>query len=102
LVIIAVSFEADSRNDIQSYCLVKEEWLSKFLKIQKEIPSHNTYNRVINSNDNKSIEKYFMGWISTLVTLIGRKEIVNIYGETIRGAKEQGKKSPIHIISVGM
>jgi predicted transposase YbfD/YdcC len=99
MAIIAVICGADSWNDIQEYCLAKEEWLSKFLKLQNGIPSHDTFNRVISSIDSQSFEKYFIEWVSTLITLTGQKEIINIDGKTIRGAKQHGKKSPIHMVS---
>jgi len=99
MAIIAVICGADSWNDIQEYCLAKEEWLSKLLKLQNGIPSHDTFNRVISSIDSQSFEKYFIEWVSTLITLTGQKEIINIDGKTIRGAKQHGKKSPIHMVS---
>ncbi len=69
------------------------------MKLQNGIPSHDTFNRVISSIDIQSFEKYFIEWVTTLITLTGQKEIINIDGKTIRGAKQQGKKSPIHMVS---
>ena len=54
MAIIAVICGVDLWNDIQEYCLAKEEWLSKFLKLQNGIPSQDTFNRVISSIDSQS------------------------------------------------
>lgn len=97
--VIAVICGADSWNDIEEYCLAKEEWLSKFLKLTNGIPSHDTFNRVISAIDSKKFEKCFVEWVSGLITLFEQKEIINIDGKTIRGAKAHGKKSPIHMVS---
>lgn len=97
--VIAVICGADSWNDIEEYCLAKEEWLSRFLKLTNGIPSHDTFNRVISAIDSKKFEKCFVGWVSGLITLFEQKEIINIDGKTIRGAKEHGKKSPVHMVS---
>lgn len=97
--VIAVICGADSWNDIEEYCLAKEEWLSKFLKLTNGIPSHDTFNRVISAIDSEKFEKCFVEWVSGLITLFEQKEIINIDGKTIRGAKAHGKKSPIHMVS---
>lgn len=60
MAIIAVICGADSWNDIEEYCLAKEKWISKFLNLQNGIPSHDTFNRVINNIDSQSFEKYFI------------------------------------------
>lgn len=99
LAIVAVISGADSWNDIEEYCLAKEEWLCKFLNLKNGIPSHDTFNRVISSIDSILFEKYFIEWVGTFINITGIKEIINIDGKTIRGAKEHGKKSPIHMVS---
>jgi hypothetical protein len=45
----------------------------KFLKFQNGIPSHDTFKRVISSIDSRSFEKYFIEWVSTLITLDARR-----------------------------
>jgi predicted transposase YbfD/YdcC len=97
--IIAVICGADTWNNIEEYCEAKEEWLSEFLNLQNGIPSHDTFNRVISSIDSQHFEACFVEWVSELIKVTDVKEIVNIDGKTIRGAKEHGKKSPIHMVS---
>lgn len=99
MAIIAVICGADTWNNIEEYCEAKAEWLSKFLNLENGIPSHDTFNRVISSIDSEHFERCFIEWVSELIKITDVKEIINIDGKTIRGAKEHGKKSPIHMVS---
>ena len=99
MAIIAVISGADSWNDIEEYCLAKEEWLTKWLNLQNGIPSHDTFNRVISHINHKEFERCFIEWAALLVEETKNREIINIDGKTIRGAKEYGNKSPIHVVS---
>ncbi|WP_116789528.1 ISAs1 family transposase [Flavobacterium psychrotrophum] len=99
MAIIAVICGADTWNNIEEYCEAKSDWLSKFLNLKNGIPSHDTFNRVISAIDSNCFERCFTEWVSELIKVTDVKEIVNIDGKTIRGAKVQGKKSPIHMVS---
>ena len=99
MAIIAVICGANSWNEIERYCNLKVDWLRGFLKLENDIPSHDTFNRVISSIDNEQLEKCFMEWVNTLIDSSIGLEIINIDGKTINGAKEHGKKSLIHMVS---
>lgn len=99
MAIIAVICGADTWDNIEEYCQAKEEWLAGFLNLENGIPSHDTFNRVISSIDPQHFERCFIEWVSELIKITDVKEIVNIDGKTIRGAKEHGKKSPVHMVS---
>jgi predicted transposase YbfD/YdcC len=99
MAVIAVICGADTWNEIEEYCEAKEEWLSVFLNLENGIPSHDTFNRVISSIDNELFECCFIEWVSELIKITDTKEIINIDGKTICGAKQKGKKSPIHMVS---
>jgi len=99
MAIIAVICGADTWNNIEEYCEAKSDWLSKFLNLKNGIPSHDTFNRVISAIDSNCFERCFIEWVSELIKVTNVKEIVSIDGKTIRGAKEHGKKSPIHMVS---
>ena len=99
MAIIAVICGADTWDNIEEYCEAKEEWLAGFLNLENGIPSHDTFNRVISSIDSQHFERCFIEWVSELIKVTDVREIVNIDGKTIRGAKEHGKKSPVHMVS---
>jgi predicted transposase YbfD/YdcC len=96
--IISVICGADSWNEMESYAQSKEEFLRTFLDLPNGIPSHDTFNRVFSNIDSSQFESCFINWVNTLLEL-QPKEIVAIDGKTIRGAKANGKKSPVHMVS---
>lgn len=99
MAIISVVCGANTWNEIEGYCLAKEEWLSKVLNLKNGIPSHDTFNRVISSIDSQHFERCFIEWVGGLLKIDNVKDIINVDGKTIRGAKQNGKKSPIHMVS---
>jgi len=96
--IISVICGADSWNEMENYARAKEEFLRSFLDLPNGIPSHDTFNRVFSNIDSHQFEHCFIKWVSTLAQL-QPKEIIAIDGKTIRGAKANGKKSPVHMVS---
>jgi predicted transposase YbfD/YdcC len=99
MAVIAVLCGADSWDEIEEYCNLKVNWLSTFLDLENGIPSHDTFNRVISSIDSEQFELCFREWVYSLMTTSDVKEIINLDGKTLRGAKLHGVKSPIHIVS---
>lgn len=98
MAVIAVLCGADSWNDIEEYCIAKEQWLTKLLDLKHGIPSHDTFNRVISGIDHKEFERCFSLWATGLMQQSGNKEIINLDGKTLRGAKVKGK-SMIHTVN---
>ena len=96
--IISVICGADSWNEMELYAQEKEEFLRTFLELPNGIPSHDTFNRVFSAIDSKQFELCFIEWVRSLAEL-APKEVIAIDGKTIRGAKSNGKKSAIHMVS---
>lgn len=96
--IISVICGSETWNEMEQYARAKEGFLRGFLNLDNGIPSHDTFNRVFSSIDPDQFETCFVQWVSTLAKL-NPKEVVAIDGKTIRGAKANGKKSPVHMVS---
>ncbi|WP_299668583.1 ISAs1 family transposase [uncultured Polaribacter sp.] len=96
--IISVICGADSWNEMENYARSKEEFLRTFLDLPNGIPSHDTFNRVFSNIDSAQFESCSIQWVNTLLEL-QPQEVVAIDGKTIRGAKANGKKSPVHMVS---
>ncbi len=96
--VISVICGANSWNDMEQYGIAKFDFLKTFLKLENGIPSHDTFNRVFSAIDSKQFESCFIKWVKTLADL-NDKEVIAIYGKTIKGGKSHGKKSPYHIVS---
>ena len=96
--IISVICAADTWKNMEAYARAKKDFLCTFLELPNGIPSHDTFNRVFSAIDSEQFEACFIRWINTLAK-ITQGEIVAIDGKTIRGAKANGKKSPVHMVS---
>lgn len=96
--IISVICAADTWKDMETYAKAKEDFLRSFLSLPNGIPSDDTFNRVFSSINPDQFERCFMDWVLGLIEL-SDGEIIPIDGKTIRGAKTNGKKSPIHMVS---
>ncbi|MCF7567492.1 ISAs1 family transposase [Sabulilitoribacter arenilitoris] len=96
--IISVICGAELWNEMEDYACAKEEFLRTFLELPNGIPSHDTFNRVFSNINSNEFETCFIEWVSILAQL-NPKEIIAIDGKTIRGAKSNGKKSPVHMVS---
>lgn len=97
--IISVISGANTWNEIEEYCIEKEEWLSTFLNLDKGIPSHDTYNRVISGIEPIKLENCFREWVNSLIEDKGIQGVINFDGKTIKGAKSHGVKSAFHMVS---
>lgn len=98
ITISAVICGADTWNDIEAYGDSKQEWLSGYLTLPNGIPRHDTFNRFFSALDSKAFERCFLDWVKSVAQLTDG-EVVAIDGKTIRGSRDQGAKSAIHMIS---
>jgi predicted transposase YbfD/YdcC len=96
--IAAVLSGAESWNDIAEYGEDKLEWLKRFLTLPSGIPSHDTFNRVFAALDPEEMEKGFVAWVSSIAKLTAG-EVVAIDGKALRGTRESGKKTLVHMVS---
>ena len=96
--IISVICGADTWNGMEQYAIEKEYFLRTFLELPNGIPSHDTFNRVFSAIDSEQFEARFIKWINTLAK-ITKGEVVAIDDKTIQGAKTNGKKFPVYMIS---
>ena len=98
IAIAAVLSGAESWNDMAEYGEDKREWLKTFLALPGGIPSHDTFNRVFAALDPEEMEKGFVAWVSSIAKLTAG-EVVAIDGKSLRGTRETGKKTLVHMVS---
>ncbi len=98
MALAAVLSGAGSWNEIEGYSKAKFLWLKGFLKLPSGIPSHDTFNRVISALDPAEFEKGFASWVGSLVQLTAG-EVVAIDGKALRGTREAGKATLVHMVS---
>ena len=98
ITIAAVICGAETWNDIENYGKSKESWLRQYLELPEGIPSHDTFNRFFASLDPGQLESCFMDWVKSVSSLT-KGEVVGIDGKTMRGSRDKGSKSIVHIVS---
>ncbi len=96
--IAAVLSGAESWNEIEGYGKTKQAWFKCFLTLPGGIPSHDTFNRVISALDPGELEKGFVAWVSSIAKLTAG-EVVAIDGKALRGTRETGKATLVHMVS---
>lgn len=89
---------ADTWKDMETFAISKEEFLKTFLELPNGIPRLDPYRRVFAAIDSQCFENCFIERVNSFASL-NDKEVIAIDGKTLRGAKSQGKKSPIHMVS---
>jgi len=98
IAIAAVLSGAESWNDISEFGEEKLTWLKTFLTLPGGIPSHDTFNRVFAALDPEQLEAGFVAWVSSLAKLTAGG-VVAIDGKSLRGTREGGRKSLVHMVS---
>src|ERR1700694_4082799 len=98
IAIAAVLSGASGWNDIEDYGKAKWAWLKSFLRLPGGIPSHDTFNRVFSALDPEELEKGFVAWVSSIAKLT-TGEVVAIDGKALRGTRQAGKKTLVHMVS---
>lgn len=98
MVLAAVLSGAESWNEIEGYGKAKHAWFKGFLTLPGGIPSHDTFNRVISALDPAELETGFVAWVSSIAKLT-TGEVVAIDGKALRGTREAGKATVVHMVS---
>jgi predicted transposase YbfD/YdcC len=99
VAICAVICGSDDFVAIAKYGRTKREWLSKFLKLENGIPSHDRFNGVLAAIKPAEFEKCLLSWITALHEITDG-QVIAIDGKTLRRSFDQASsKSAIHMVS---
>lgn len=97
ITILAVICGAETWEEIEDYGKVKREFLETILDLTNGIPSHDTFNRFFSLLNPILFEEHFVSWIKSISNDF--KGVVAIDGKTVRGSKQPGVKSALHLVS---
>jgi len=96
--IISVLCGAETWLQMKMFARSKEDFFRKFLVLENGIPSEDTINRVFSAIDSAEFESCFIEWVSS-ISVMKQGQVIAIDGKNLRGAKEHGNKSPVHMVS---
>ena len=98
VAICGVLAGADDFVEIEEWGKEKLEWFRRYVKLERGIPSHDTFGRVFAAIDPEEFSKAFRCWVSGILPRLGSGEVVAIDGKTSR---RTGKvdATPLHMVS---
>lgn len=99
IAICAILAGAEGWTDIETFGKIKESWLKQFLKLEKGIPSHDTFGDVFGMIDGDEFQRSFMRWVEGVFTVTAG-DVVAIDGKTARRSHDKSiGKDAIHMVS---
>lgn len=90
---------AQGWEDIETYGVSHQCWLSSFLPLPFGIPSADTYRRLFERIPPAAFERSFNSWLSSLVEDLGA-QVIPIDGKKLNGSYERNQQqSSLHVVS---
>jgi predicted transposase YbfD/YdcC len=98
IAICAVVAGAESRDDIEGFGNVKQDWLKTFLDLPDGIPSHDTSRRLFERLDPGEFQKGFLSRIEALHEATER-QVIALDGKSLRRPFDRARgKSALHMV----
>ncbi len=99
LAVYAIIAGANTWEEIEDICEVREGELEKIMDLENGIPSHDTFQRVFSRLDHKSLADGVQKWIESLYSYIGQRHIA-IDGKTLRKSFDRAsEQSAFHTVN---
>ncbi len=99
IALLATIGGASGWEDIETYGVSHERWLSRFLALPFGIPSADTYRRLFERISPTSFERSFNSWLNSLVLDLGA-QVIPIDGKTLKGSYDRNQEqSSLHVVS---
>lgn len=88
----------DEFTGVEAWANERIDWLRKFLKLEHEIPSHDTFCRLFGLLNKHEVEKSFRLWVSHLLPALEAGTVVAIDGKASRRSRSKGQQA-LHMVS---
>lgn len=99
IALLATIDGAQGWEDIETYGVSHQYWLSSFLDLPFGIPSADTYRRLFERISSTSLERSFNSWLSSLVADLGA-QVIPIDGKAVNGSYDRNREqSSLHVVS---
>ena len=83
IAVCAVICGADGFTDMEEFGIAKEAWLRQFLELPNGIPSHDTFNRVLQRLKPEEFHRCFLNWVQAVAQATDG-QVVAIDGKRLR------------------
>jgi predicted transposase YbfD/YdcC len=97
IALSAVIAGAQDWQEIETFGRKRRDWLKRFLKLPKGIPSHDTFERVFDRITPRAFQACFREWVQALQEALSIKHVA-IDGKTLRSSGS-AKLGPLHLVS---
>ena len=99
MTVCGVLSGANSIAGIHEFAIDRRAWFARYLDLSSDIPSEDTFGRVLARLDPAAFEKCLLGWIRDVQELT-EDRVVAIDGKTLRGsADREAGRAAIHMVS---
>ena len=99
IALCAVIAGANDWQQIVTFARRRHDWLRTFLALPNGIPSHDTFERVLDRLNPQAFLACFQQWVEALAHGLGLKHVA-IDGKTLRGSGNTVKAlGPLHVVS---
>ena len=96
IMMVAILCGATSYVKIEMFGKSRQEWFSKYLKLENGIPDALTYRRILMMISPEKMHEIFAEWMKTVICNL--KGVVAIDGKQARRTGDETKK-PLHVVS---
>jgi predicted transposase YbfD/YdcC len=97
IALCAIIAGAQDWQEIETFGRKRRDWLRRFLRLPKGIPSHDTFERVFDRLDPQAFQTCFRQWVEAVTAALRIKHVA-IDGKTLRGSGS-AKLGPLHLVS---
>lgn len=103
VAVCAVLCGADDFVSIEAWGKEKLDWLRGFMRLERGIPSHDTFERVFAMLDPEHFEAAFRRWVGMVIPALAPDAetdvIINVDGKVSRRTRSKLKGPPLHLVS---
>lgn len=97
IALCAVIAGAQDWQEIETFGRKRRDWLQRFLKLPNGIPSHDTFERVLDRLAPATFQAAFRAWVQAIQKALTLKHVA-IDGKTLRGSGS-ADLGPLHLVS---
>lgn len=99
IALCAVIANCDDWQEIEVFAQERRDWFARFLRLPNGVPSHDTFERVLDRIDPAAFAACFRSWAQAVATGLGVPQVA-IDGKTLRRSGRRNlDRSPLHLVS---